>query len=108
MLEINNMINKILSTLSYQSEEGFNIEDVQKGIDKIWVLVDRLRGKISDVILSKLTKVVTKLSIIVDAYNANMIKFENFKVYLEREKIINDLTNIALVINSPEAESSIL
>ena len=102
------MINKILSMLSYPTEEKFNIESVQKDIDKIWVLVDRLRGKISDVILSKLTRIVTKLSIIVDAYNANMIKFENFKVYLEREKIINDLTDIALVINNPDAEPSTL
>lgn len=93
-MDIDDKLKTLINLLSIKTENGFKPDDIQSYIDNVWVIINSSGGKISDLIINKLCKIITKLSIILDAYKANMIKFDNFKVYIEREKVINDLAEI--------------
>jgi hypothetical protein len=97
-LEIDNKLKTLTSLLNINTEKRFRTEDLQNGIDTIWKTINTSRGKISDIIINRLSNIITKLAIVLDAYKANMIKFDNFKVYIEREKLINHLIEIGEII----------
>ncbi|MHA1836270.1 MAG: hypothetical protein ACTSYQ_05050 [Candidatus Odinarchaeia archaeon] len=99
-MNIDIRLNQIKSLISMEKEESFNPQDLQNQIDLIWLILDNLRGKVNDVVLNKLCNLITKISIILDAYKAKMIKFENFRVYVEREKLISDLSEITKIITA--------
>ena len=97
-MDIDNNLKTLTSLLVIKAENSFNVEDIQLGIDKIWKELENSRGKINDITINRLSSIITKLAIVLDAYKANMIKFDNFKVYIEREKVVNDLLEIGEMI----------
>jgi len=86
--------------LNVKIEDKFNSDKLQNIIDTAWQIIDNSRGKVNDVLLNKLSEILTKISIVLDAYKANMIKFDNLKVYIEREQLINSLNEIHNAISS--------
>ncbi len=94
-MSVNIELERISSILAITDEGKFKADEIQNRIDKIWQIVNSKKRVINDIVLNKICRVVTKLAIIVDAYKAKMIKFENLKLYIEREGIAADLIELS-------------
>ncbi|MHA1410755.1 MAG: hypothetical protein ACTSQY_10700 [Candidatus Odinarchaeia archaeon] len=99
-MNIGDNLKTMTSMLNVKIEDKFNSDKLQNIIDTAWQIIDNSRGKVNDVLLNKLSEILTKISIVLDAYKANMIKFDNLKVYIEREQLINSLNEIHNAISS--------
>lgn len=97
-MDIDSELRQISSILGTCNEEAFRIEDLQTHIDRVWQIIDKNKRSINDIVLNKICSMMTKLAIVIDAYKAKMIRFENLKVYIEREKLANNLVDISKTV----------
>ncbi len=85
----------ISSILATSEEEKFKADEIQVHIDKVWQIINNKKRMVNVILLNKICNVVTKLAIIVDAYKARMVRFENLKLYIEREGVAADLIELS-------------
>ncbi|MHA1238088.1 MAG: hypothetical protein ACTSSJ_02360 [Candidatus Odinarchaeia archaeon] len=78
-------LNHIIKNMKEDTE--INAKEISDIITKIWEHIDDLRGKISDLIVSKLSENLTKLTVAIDAFISGMISYSNLRGYVLKEEL---------------------
>ncbi len=82
------------------SKDNLSVNKTSDALNKAWTVIDQARGTVSDPIISRICEALTKLAVVLDAYNAKMINLDAFVSYVKSEEIPNSLNELASTVRN--------
>ncbi|MFX1486191.1 MAG: hypothetical protein ACFFBS_03645 [Promethearchaeota archaeon] len=82
------------------SNDNLSVNKTSDALNKAWTVIDQARGAVSDPIISRICEALTKLAVVLDAYNAKMINLDAFVGYVKSEEIPNSLNELASTVRN--------
>ncbi|MFX0097573.1 MAG: hypothetical protein ACFE7E_07420 [Candidatus Hodarchaeota archaeon] len=92
---------KVLEDIaSVLGKDNLSVDKTSDALNKAWTVIDQARGIVSDPVISRICEALTKLAVVLDAYNAKMINLDAFVNYIKSEEIPTNLNELASTVRN--------